>query len=189
MARLLDLERDDAAKSLTRDAQNGRFLPSKTETKDNPDTVSNPSNPALFGEDLETAAWTVLGMSGSGMISDKIAGPVIKQIVPWDKEPMGKAFDAVATFIGAWLAGKAVGIVDDRIGRLIMRGGIYLGVAKGLSIPIKGFSLTASYPNVPWFPEFGPKGAQPGAMPELPAASAPAASGILPALGIGSTGF
>jgi len=153
----------------------------------------NPYNPELFGEDLETAAWTVLGMGASGAVSDKIVGPFIKQIVPWDNEPLGKAVNALATFGAAWLTGKAVGMIDERVGLLFLRGGTYLGVAKVLSIPINGFSLTATFPNIlPEYP-FGIRQLPQSQPAQLSAGGAAlttqSAPSALDRLGAGSTGL
>ncbi len=112
--------------------------------------LSNPeSNPAVFGEQVDDLFWQAVGLAGTAYVSDKIAGPLVGSVAPGlaANEMTGKAVDAVATGATAWVAGRVVGMASPSVGRLVRRGGVFLAVAKAISILVPGFAISASVPS------------------------------------------
>lgn len=108
----------------------------------------NPANPSLFGEDLAPLAVEAGGLSLTAWFNDKIASPFYSQILSFQGDVLAKAADAIGTGLSAWLAGEAVGLLlGHRYGRLVRRGGMILGVGKGISIVLPGFSISGSLPS------------------------------------------
>jgi hypothetical protein len=106
-------------------------------------------NPELFGEDLVALGWTAVGLTVSGWANDKVVAPVARRFIttlPTPDNTVGKLVDAATTAVAALLSGTVVGMVDRRIGRHFLRGGLMLGVAKVISAFVPGFSLSGSIP-------------------------------------------
>jgi hypothetical protein len=109
---------------------------------------SNPGNPTFFGEDLTPLAIEAVGLTLTAFTNDKVAAPLYQQIFTNQGSVVGKAADAAGTGLSAWLTGEVVGLLfGSRFGRLIRRGGMLLGVGKGISIVLPGFSITGSLPS------------------------------------------
>lgn len=106
------------------------------------------SNPDLFGEDIGNLAWEAVGIGTTAVVNDKLLSPLVRNFMPGASSgnAMAKAIDAVTTAVSAWVTGEAVHFVSFPIGRKMKRGGMVLAVAKGISIFIPGFSLSASLP-------------------------------------------
>lgn len=172
------------ARAVKRDTRTGRFVRSLTGGKE---TLTNPMNPSLFGESVEDLAITGLGMSASALVNDKVVSPIIRNFMPTSGgQAMGKLTDAATTIGSGYLAGEIVGIAHRRIGKLILRGGMLLGIAKAVSVVIPNFSLSAQYPSLNWFPTFGsPAAIAPVTNLALPAGS----TANVQALGVGTSGL
>lgn len=110
----------------------------------------NPANPEVFGEDVEPLAWEAVGLGLTAVVNDKLVAPVIVGVVPKSSATITKAVDAAGTGLTAWLLGEAIGMINGRIGHLIRRGGVLLGIGKSISILLPGFSISGSLPTIPY---------------------------------------
>ena len=108
------------------------------------------SNPDLFGEDLVPLGWEALGIGIAAFGNDRIVGPIARQVLPVSSAVAeGKLVDALTTAATGWAAGEVVGMASRPAGNRVRRGGVLLGVAKLISAFVPGFSISASFPNLP----------------------------------------
>lgn len=139
----------------------------------------NPANPVLFGEDLAPLAVEAGGLSLTAWVNDKLLAPVYGKLVAVQGEVLAKTADALGTGLSAYLTGEAVAVLfGSRYGRLVRRGGMILGVGKGISIVLPGFSISGSLPtgfNIP-----GLSIGNPPAKPALTNGNGASANGNLP---------
>ncbi len=130
----------------------------------------NPANPDIFGEDMATLAEEAIGVGLAAVVTDRVTGPLAKQIVPGASSAgslMGKVIDAAATAVTGWLNGEIVSLIDGRFGSRVKRGGVLLAVAKGIAAIVPGYSPLGPLPVPSWLGSFQP--------PAKPAAQLPAA--------------
>ena len=139
-------------------------------------------NPDVFGEDVMDLFWLGIGAGGTEFLNQKVTLPLVQNFVNLSGG-MGKVADAATTILSAAGVGLGIGVIDRKVGKDMRKGGIALGIAKLASIVIPGFSMSASFPNIPGFPSFGPRPA--------PAAIAPVGNGASATrlLGVGSMGI
>lgn len=140
-------------------------------------------NPDVFGEDIMDLFWLGLGAGGSEFFNQKVTLPLATKFVNISGT-VGKAADGITTIASAGLVGWGVGMIDRKVGKDMRKGGIALGIAKLASMIIPGFSMSASFPNIPGFPSFAAKPAAPAV-----AASTNGAASNTRLLGVGSMGI
>ena len=103
-------------------------------------------NPKVFGQDLVGAGVTAIGAVISAAFNDKFLWPTVKRMVP--SGVAAQAAHAVGTAVSGAVIGKGASMLGQRKwSDEITLGGVVMGTAEALSIPIPGFSLTGSIPN------------------------------------------
>lgn len=108
------------------------------------------SNPDVFGEDVVRIGAMALGLGATAFVNDKVVHPIVIQLAPkLGSGQTGKLVDAGTTAVSAWGVGEVVGLVDRKIGRDAKIGGLILSGGKVISIPFKGFSISANFPAIP----------------------------------------
>lgn len=116
------------------------------------DYRSNPGT-TVYGEDLKEAAELAVGIAGSGYVADKLLTPVLGGVVggPLHADNlMGQVVNVVTTFAAGLVGSEALRLFGmNRFARNFRKGGAIFASAKAISIPIKNFQLSSTFPDIP----------------------------------------
>ena len=109
----------------------------------------NPRSPLILGQDPGDILGKAFGVAFTSFVNDKLVAPIALRFIPINGgEMLSKLVDAGTTVLSAWVGGQAIGIIDRSVGKDVEFGGLILAGGKVLAIPIPGFSIGASFPNL-----------------------------------------